>query len=115
MAILVDNYLVDVDYLYGMNPLEIETLEILRGPKAAILGANSAAGAVVIYTKRNRGTPLEKLPNFYKTRLKGYQNYKEFYSPDYEEFPDPSPDNRTTLYWNPLVDDQDRVIEYYNG
>ena len=115
MSVYVDNFPVDAEYLYFMNPLEIETMEVLRGPNAAITGANSASGAIVIYTKRNQAQALEKLPNFYQTKLKGYHQYKAFYSPDYSVLKDPMPDMRTTLYWNPLLTDSDRTIEFYNS
>ena len=51
----------------------------------------------------------------YETNLKGYQPYKAFYSPDHSVLKDPTPDFRTTLYWNPMVTDEERTLEFYNS
>ncbi|MEL7146575.1 MAG: carboxypeptidase-like regulatory domain-containing protein, partial [Bacteroidota bacterium] len=113
MQIYVDNFPVDVDYLYNMNPLEIETFEILRGPKAAIIGSNSANGVVVIYTKREKPEGFTKAPDFYETKLKGYQDYLAFYSPDHSVLKDPTLDYRTTLHWEPMLTNEDRRVTFY--
>ena len=52
-----------------------------------------------------------------KTRLEGYSQSKEFYSPNHST-PSSSPDYRRTLYWNPsVVSDEDgkAKIQFYNN
>ena len=116
VLILVDNFPVSAEYIARkLNPQEIESIQVLTQMEAAIFGPAAANGAVVIYTKRNKTEILEKLQNFAQVRLKGYQAYKAFYSPDYLLQTDPEPDYRTTLYWNPNVVNDKRWLRYYNS
>ena len=70
---------------------------------------------MVIYTKEGRSVEKNKLPDFFSTRLKGYQPYKAFYLPDYSASDDSAADYRTTIYWNPDITDDSRSMKYYNG
>ena len=115
MFIMIDNVPATAETLSLYNPLEIESIEIQRGVDAAILGPNSGNGVVLIYTKRGKTLGSGKAPNFAQKRLKGYQDYKEFYAPDHTVLLDNSPDYRTTVYWNPSISDENRVLKFSNS
>ncbi len=102
---LIDNTPVDVGSVRVLNPIDVERIEIIKGPSAAIYGARGANGIVSIYTKRGKFMKKGVL----EFEIQAYQNPREFYSPRYgTEFDDLLPDNRKTLYWKPdLVTGQD--------
>jgi hypothetical protein len=85
----------------------IEAVEIYKGPSAAIFGAQGANGAIAFFTKQNyKPRDLNKTDNFTIVKLEGYQDYMEFYSPDYgERKPEHiKPDKRATIHWQPLIE-----------
>lgn len=96
-------------------PTTLEHLKSLRADQIAMVkfyeagfvgaGASYPGGAIAVYLNekpslkipQTEGAPITELTH------NGYTLVKEFYSPDYatEAIPSSSPDNRTTLYWNP--------------
>ena len=78
-------------------------------------------GAVIVYTRNGNDYTPPELPGLQSLRLSGYNKFKEFYYPNYEQ-PEAGfvkPDHRTTLYWNPDIFTnqtlQNLKIEFYNN
>ncbi len=95
---LVDGISVDPGMAMSMNPVEIDRIEILKGPDAAIYGLRGANGVVAIYTRRGKFMIRGKL----EFKMLGYATPSEFYSPRYGtgEF-ESFNDDRKTLLWVP--------------
>ncbi len=107
---IVDGVPVDKSFALNMNPYDIDRIEILKGPDAAIYGSRGANGVIVIFTKRGKFM-LKGVLDF---EMIGYYTPREYYSPRYEiEGRDEKfDDNRTTLYWKPnLVTDENGEAE----
>ena len=94
-----------LDLIESISMFNIDKVEILKGPSAAIYGSLGGNGVIVIYTKKGE-TPEtldNKLVGAINKKVTGFSSYREFYSPKYtpENINAPRPDHRTTLYWNP--------------
>ena len=97
---LIDNIPVDVSAVQSMNPMDVEGIEVLKGPSAAIYGARGANGVIAIFTIRGRFI----IKGILKFDMLGYHRPREFYSPKYgTRFDDLVEDYRTTLYWDPNI------------
>jgi TonB-dependent SusC/RagA subfamily outer membrane receptor len=111
MAIVLDGMNMGSEFSMDDIPVtDIESVEVLKpGANTAIYGSSGGSGVLVITTKRGAGT--ESNYNRYSPGIvtyspKGYYPMREFYSPKYTATPDPKPDFRSTVYWNPhLVTD----------
>jgi hypothetical protein len=103
--IYLDNVqLTDPRYLNAVQPNTIESIEIFRGPEAAIFGSNGANGVIMFYTKRGNYSDFNQQGALSLMTI-GFQTHREFYSPRYD-VPQPQhikPDYRATLYWNPYI------------
>jgi hypothetical protein len=82
----------------------ISRVEVLTPAAAMLYGSGSHAGAIAFYTKSwkeiNNSTPTRTVIQ----QLSGYNQPKEFYSPDYSAVSDYiDPDYRKTLLWIPNV------------
>lgn len=93
-----------VDYLNSIPPSQIEYIEVLTGPEAALYGTRGGNGAIVVKTtnqiRLTKNNPEKSLPVLLAT---GFYLSVPFYEPPYEndsvrdaDFTD----NRATLYWN---------------
>ena len=101
--ILVNGTTSTVDFLQQLRAIEIEFIDVVKGPDLAFFGSRGANGVIGIYTNKSYeelenqepypGVVSFMVPGFYKTR--------EFYAPDYYEGDPRKPDYRTTLFWNP--------------
>jgi len=98
------------DFKYDFGPLpanRFESVEFLREIDSfARYGFRASGGAIIIETKKYKGD--NKLPDasIETYRPEGYCVRKEFYVPNYDQPEiknDPTPDLRTTIYWNPVV------------
>lgn len=99
-----------------LSVYEIERIEVLKGPSAAIYGLRGANGAILIYSKQGGGYIEEKKKSLPKKKIKGYSVAREFYSPKYNVKTDLSKkDKRSTLYWNPSVitDSKGKATVYF--
>lgn len=97
---LLDGVPVDPSYAMAVSPNDIERIEILKGPEAAIYGINGANGVIAIYTRRGKFM-IKGVLDF---KMLGYATPKEFYSPRYDLRADEGiPDERTTLLWEPFL------------
>ncbi len=105
------------------NPGSIETVEILKGPNAAIYGIEGGQGVIVL-TSRQGGQKTEVLskemsPGIFSIQPKGFYKAREFYAPAYNGQPASSlPDTRTTIFWKPDVNtdaDGNATLNFFNA
>ncbi len=97
---LIDNVPTDLNAVQSLNPNDIDRIEVLKGPSAAIYGVRGANGVIAIFTKRGRFM-IKGVLTF---EMLGYHRPQEFYSPKYgTDFDHLVEDNRTCLYWDPEV------------
>ena len=105
------NYLVILDgipssdAITSVNPLQVDFVEVLRGPETAIYGVEGSAGVILI----NTITGLKEVATVDDKGTAviypmGYLNKTEFPSPDYDKKEKNKntsyPDLRSTIYWN---------------
>jgi len=121
---LIDGIPTDVTLIQSIPMADVDRIDVLKGPSAAIYGARGGNGVIAVYTKRGYdeegGVPDEDAPGVMRPELPGYDIPRIFYAPQYK--PDRSkfqaPDLRNTLYWNPVVrtdKDGKATLKFYNG
>lgn len=103
---LIDGVPVDASAMTMVSQYDLDRIEVLKGPSAAIYGGRGGGGVIALYTKR--GGPqyeeVEPSDNIILHTAHGFHKVREFYSPKYTaEGKTDLPDYRTTLYWNPNV------------
>ncbi len=112
---LIDGVITSFDAVQSLNVNDVERVEILKGPSAAIYGSRGSNGAIAVYTKKGyyykRGE--------YQFRMLGFHTPRVFYSPKYTTGKKVvKPDNRTAVYWNPDVQTDslgNAQIEFYTS
>ncbi len=122
MQIVIDGINMGEGYtLDDISVPDIESVEILKTiGNTAIYGSSGSNGVIVITTKRGANTENNYnryAPGIITFSPKGFYISKQFYSPKYTATPDPKPDLRTTVYWNPhIVSDATGKlnIDYFN-
>lgn len=88
---------------------EVQSIEVLRGPAAAVFGTRGMGGAILINTRAASGNFEDvgfNIPDntFTYFPFFGYSATRTFKYPDYKSGSrNDRPDFRTTLYWNPTV------------
>lgn len=102
--ILVDNVPVTIDVLNSIPPRDIESVEVFKGPEAAIFGSDGANGAILFYTKKGFVNDVNK-EGVRTLNSIGYLIPREFYSPKYDVTKPEhiKPDKRLTIFWDPLI------------
>ena len=107
------------NFIASMGLFDIERIELLKGPSAAIYGSRGGNGVILVYTKRGGDQTKEPVvsPDF---TVKGHAAEREFYSPKYDIKLDKhkTPDYRAVLYWNPSLrtdKNGNASIEFYNS
>lgn len=105
--ILVDGMQADTKDIKHIPMSQIDKVEVLKGPDAAIYGVRGANGVVSILTKKFENIDPNSIivPGTIVKQIKGFAPFREFYSPKYtlKNIESDAPDVRTTLYWNPNV------------
>jgi TonB-dependent SusC/RagA subfamily outer membrane receptor len=108
----------------NVNPINVETVEILKGANAAIYGTEGGAGVMVITTRQggiaSETASTEMSPGIYSITPKGFYKAREFYSPAYNSAAaaNQRTDLRTTICWKPeLVTDNfgNSTFEFFNA
>ncbi len=69
VGVIVDDFVVPHVQTQLLEPFDIESVEVLRGPQGTLFGKNTTAGAVVVRTKR---------PDLENTEVEGSIQYGEF-------------------------------------
>ncbi|MGI4759718.1 MAG: TonB-dependent receptor plug domain-containing protein [Janthinobacterium lividum] len=105
---ILDGMRVDADAISSIPANQVESVEVFKGPEAAIFGNGANGGVIAIYTKRGdknyRGTDVAPSPGLLVVKLPGFYQAKEFYQPRYGApvLNAPASDaRRLTLYWDP--------------
>ena len=102
---------------------DIESIDVFKGPSAAIFGMRGGNGAISITTRRGESynSSDNYRPNFIFFAPLGYQMPVEFYAPKYDTPESKNlriPDYRTTIYWQPdviVTDDGKASFEFYSS
>jgi hypothetical protein len=120
MLLVVDGVQVEPTYLSIINPLEVETIEVLKNiGNITIYGLNGSGGVLIITTKRGSftGSPDSYPQGFASFKPQGYYYSRKFYSPKYDSPASTSiPDWRSTIFWEPNLltgPDGKTSIEFY--
>jgi hypothetical protein len=72
---VIDGTIAHPSNFLNLNPREVERIEVLRGPKAAIFGVRGANGVLIAITRLS----LAGDKNVYQYTLYGYHEPQEFY------------------------------------
>jgi len=107
MQLILDGMYVEADFLNNIQPMDVESIEVLKSIEyTSLYGSRGGSGVLLITTKRG-GSDMSYsryAPGIITYAPKGYYVIRKFYSPQYTpENTDKGPDNRTTVYWNPHV------------
>ena len=100
---------------------DVESIDVFKGPGAAIFGMRGANGAISITTRRGSAGSVKEKFNYTVYIPAGYQKPVEFYAPRYETLEDKRsavPDYRTTIFWKPdvVVSDEGKAsFEFYTA
>ena len=111
---LLDGIVVDSEAIQTIPIQDVEFIDVLKGPNAAIYGTRGAFGVVLVYTKRGRPNYQEERPTgLFAFTHPGYHKAKEFYSPQYDIVREEHiiPDFRTTLHWDPGLEFENNCAE----
>ncbi|MFO7370447.1 MAG: TonB-dependent receptor plug domain-containing protein [Bacteroidales bacterium] len=87
----------DVSTIQSIPVEDIDRVEILKGPSAAIYGSRGANGVVAVYTKRGRFMKRGVI----EFEMLGYSAPRVFYEPKYK--PGAEPEDNYTVYWDPDI------------
>lgn len=105
---ILDGMPVEKDMLTSININDVESIDVLKGPSAAIYGSRGGNGVIAVYTKRgdsNYDYSNEVVPGVLVTKIAGYNTPRDFYMPRYDivRQEDARPDYRSTVFWAPMV------------
>ncbi|MES2330663.1 MAG: hypothetical protein V4539_13755 [Bacteroidota bacterium] len=112
---------VDVSTILSVPIMNVAMIKAFP-PLFMFAAGGGRGGAIAVYTRLGSDhvspTETKGLSNMV---LPGYANFKEFYSPSYEQPEEgyTKPDTRTTLYWNPYLitnkTQQHMRVEFFNN
>ncbi|MEO1055266.1 MAG: TonB-dependent receptor plug domain-containing protein, partial [Bacteroidota bacterium] len=119
---LLDGIPVDDGTIQSISILDVEFIDVLKGPDAAVFGSRGSGGVILVYTKRGQSNykddgqePTGLLAFIHP----GYHKAKEFYSPEYDVEKEEHivPDFRSTLHWHPELkfEDQQATTSFYTS
>ncbi len=101
---------------------EIDFIDILKGPRAAIYGSRAANGVIAIFTKNGTESYTGNKQDVGSINFKdaGYDYARNFYEPKYakNQPKTKAPDYRTTLLWQPYIqlnEEGKARISFYSG
>jgi hypothetical protein len=121
--LLLDGVPCDIISYYGISVRDVERVDLQRSA-SPMFGARGSNGVINVLTRAtNPNRDEEETQTFSNTpnaATKGYEQVKQFYSPDYSYHRDEHdlPDVRTTIYWSPFVKTSERgltQVVFYNA
>ncbi|MEM9721202.1 MAG: TonB-dependent receptor plug domain-containing protein [Bacteroidota bacterium] len=120
---LLDGMPTDVSMIDAIPMMDVDQIDVLRGPNAAIFGGQGGGGVIAVYTKRGEGgkeVPDENAKGVIRPELQGFSVPRIFYSPQYkqESAQQNIPDLRSTLFWHPVIrtDKNGKAeVQFYTG
>ena len=91
----------DVSAVLAIPVEDVDRIEILKGPRAAIFGSRAANGVIAVYTKR--GTFMIK--GVIEFEMLGYSTPKNFYQPKYsiKDASHKGLHKHSTVFWEPDI------------
>jgi TonB-dependent SusC/RagA subfamily outer membrane receptor len=97
----LDGVPIDASVVTSLNPSDIEIIEILKGPEAAIYGSRGANGVIAFYSRRGHFMKRGVI----EFGMLGYYRARDFYVPAYNSWNYKPTDYNVprTLYWKPYV------------
>ena len=106
-----------------LSVYEIESIDVFKGPSAALFGVRGSNGVISITKRRGMESinSTRETFNYAVFSPLGYQKPVEFYAPRYETLEEKYltiPDFRTTIYWKPDVvisDTGEASFEFYTS
>ena len=87
----------DVEAIKSIPVEDIDRIEVLKGPSAAIYGMQGANGVIAVYTKRGHYVRRGVI----EFDMLGYSTPRKFYQPKY--LPENEPELNYTVYWKPVI------------
>ena len=98
---LLDGVPIGANSLSSLNPMDIDRIEVLKGPEASIYGSQGANGVVAFYSKRGHFMKRGVI----EFGMLGYHKAREFYVPPYDSWKYKPSDYkiRRTIFWGPNV------------
>ncbi|RLD75609.1 MAG: hypothetical protein DRJ07_17785, partial [Bacteroidetes bacterium] len=99
---LVDGMVTTFDGIQSISVNDVDRVEILKGPSAAIYGSRGGNGVIAVYTKKGYYYKRGEL----RFKMLGYHTPKTFYVPKYDikkGITNEKKDYRKTVYWKPNV------------
>jgi len=98
---LMDGVPIDAGSVSAINPSDIATIEVLKGPDASIYGVQGSNGVIGFYSRR--GTFMKR--GVIEFGMLGYYKAREFYVPAYNSwnYKPTSYNIPRTLYWKPYI------------
>ncbi|WP_035333718.1 TonB-dependent receptor plug domain-containing protein [Dyadobacter crusticola] len=120
---VLDGMPVDKDFISSLNVNDVESIDVLKGPSAAIFGMNGGNGVISVLTKRGNSSydyTQDIVPGVLVSKIAGFNVPKVFYAPSYspKEPQNVNPDYRATIFWAPMVktDGNGKAkIRYFNS
>jgi TonB-dependent SusC/RagA subfamily outer membrane receptor len=120
--VLLDGTPVGGDILQQMLPSNVDFIDVLKGPRAAIYGSRAANGVVAIFSKdgTEKATMRGQLGGSLNFQYPGYDYSRRFYEPKYDanQSKPVANDNRTTLLWKPYIkldENGKALVSFYVG
>ncbi len=118
---LLDGFPVDAQLVNSLNVNDVLFVDVLKGPRAAIMGSRAGDGVIAIYTGTDPDSKItRRSTGIVDVLIYGFDKNRQFYSPDYAK--DVSsvyePDVRSTLFWNPYVSltgDEENTVTFFTG
>jgi hypothetical protein len=105
----------DANSVMSVDPYSVDRVEIINRA-VPIYGSRGVGGMIAIYTKT--GVDVDADGKKYVYKIPGYNKSNSFNSPDYSMKNDDSPDFRTTIYWQPDVETNDKgnaTVTFYTA
>jgi TonB-dependent SusC/RagA subfamily outer membrane receptor len=101
---VLDGIPTELQQLINTPVIDVESIDVLKGPQATMYGSRGAGGVICVYTKRgnkNYDWTKDKSPGVKGIKIMGFEVERAFYSPKYDT-PQAAtkPDLRSTVYWN---------------
>jgi TonB-dependent SusC/RagA subfamily outer membrane receptor len=87
----------DIEDIRAIPIEQIDRVEVLKGPSAAIYGMRGANGVIAVYTKRGQFMKRGVI----EFEMLGYSTPRNFYQPKY--LPENEPESNYTVLWQPLI------------
>lgn len=123
MYVVMDGYAFPLDRggIDNINPVSVETVEVLKGPSASMYGVNGGAGVLVITSRKHLSpeTGNTRTLGSLSFPIRGFYVAREFYAPKYDtKTVNSKPDFRSTIMWIPELitgKDGNASFEFYNA